>query len=182
MRHLVTLLQAKRATSRHADVRRAAGESTQLDLLVSSGIGSFLFYHSHDDPAALGPTVRDAAAISALNPASVDTLTTADDFAARIAVGVDNMFAEAVPYALPGMGVADGRSDALRMLFDPGVAGMQVNDVVVARVGAQGLSPRAVVDFENEWRGLAAEHRENVDRVQGRTVGRGAEEPPIAQF
>ncbi len=182
-RHLVTLLQAKRATSRRADVRRAAGESTQLDLLAGSGIGSFLFYHAHGDPAGLGPTIRDAAAVSALNPASVDVLSHADDFAARLAVGVDNMFAETVPYALPGMGVAGGREEALKMLFNAEAPGLRVNDVVVARVGAKGLSPRAVIDFEDEWRGLVANHRESVDRAQGRVAGRdNQQEPPLTLY
>lgn len=39
IRHLVTLLQAKKATRRIVDVRRKAGDSTQLPRLVSSGIG-----------------------------------------------------------------------------------------------------------------------------------------------
>ena len=182
VRHLVTLLQAKRATSSRSSVDRAAGEATQLELLVDSGIGSFLFYHAHGNPAGLGPTVRDATTISALNRLSVDVVSLATDLAARLAVGVDNMFAEAVPYALPGMGVAEGRKDALGMLFNPNVPGLRVNGVVVARVGAQGLSPRAVADFESDWRGLVDAHRETVERSQGLTYDRGEErEPPLAQ-
>jgi hypothetical protein len=183
LRHLVTLLQAKRASSLRTDVRRAAGDSTQLDLLVSSGIGSFLFYHAHGDPVGLGPTVRDAEAVSALNRASVDVLSHADDFAARLAVGVDNMFTESVPYALPGMGAASGRGDALKMLFNANAPGLRVNDVVVARVGEQGLSPSAIVAFEAEWRGLVSDHRESVDRAQGRTAySEDQQEPPLAQY
>lgn len=182
VRFLVTLLQAKRATSKRADVSRAAGETTQLDLLVGSGIGSFLFYHAHGDPAGLGPTIRDAAAVASLNRSAVDVLSSADDFAARIAAAVDNMFAEAVPFGLPGTGVATGRDEALRMLFNPNVPGIKVNDVVVARVGAQGLSPRSVADFENDWRERVASHRGDVERAQGITSGHGEErEPPLAQ-
>ena len=42
-RYLVTLLQAKRATSRRTSVHRTAGNSTQLDLLAGNDMGAFLF-------------------------------------------------------------------------------------------------------------------------------------------
>jgi len=182
VRHLVVLLQAKRATARRVDVRRAAGKSTQLNRLVGSGIGSFLFYHAHNEPIGLGPTVRDADGASD-NPASVDVLQPADDFAAKLAVAVDNLFARAMPYALPGMGPGRGRDDALQMLFNPSIPGLKVNDVVVGRVGDRGLSPDAIVDFENQWRGLVDKHRDAVNRAQGISpaIITANREPPLAQ-
>lgn len=183
VRHLVTLLQAKRARTRRTDVRRAAGEATQLELLAASGIGSFLFYHGHGDLAGLDPTARDANGIGVADASSVDVLSPADDLAARLAAGVDCLFSDGPPASLPGMGTAGGREDALRMLFNPDTPGLRVNDVVIARVGAQGVSPRSIADFEGEWRGLVAEHRAMVDRAQGITHGRGDEkEPPIIQM
>jgi hypothetical protein len=182
-RHLVTLLQAKKATTRMTDIRRAAGESTQLDRLVSSGIGSFLFYHAHNDPPGLGPTVKDAHAILMSNPARVDTVWGATDFAARVAAAIDRLSSHASPpYALPGFGLARGRDDALRLLFNPNVQGIKVNDVLVARVGDGGLPPQAVADFENDWRQRVDQHRGELARSRGETRWqRGQEKPPTVE-
>jgi hypothetical protein len=165
-RFLVTLLQAKRATGRFTDVRRAAGESTQIDLLVSSGIGSFLFYHQHDEPAGLGPTTRDADSTASLDLSKVDVVRGATDFAARMAVAAHLLFQHATPFTLPGLGAADGRDDALRLLFNPDIPGIKVNDVLVARIGDTTLPPQAIVAFENEWHQSVSEHRDAVTNVQ----------------
>lgn len=114
------------------------------------------------------------------DPAKVDVIKHATDFAARIAIGADNLFSQSQPYALPGLGSAPDRGGALRMLFNPNVPGMRVNDVVVARVGEHGLSPQEVVGFEREWKSLVAAHRQQLDGGRMSTSRSTDEnEPPI---
>lgn len=181
MRHLTVLLQAKRAPQRRVDVRRAARTSTQLNRLVRSGVGSYVFYHAHEDPAGLGPTLRDAGAISGSNPASVDVLSPASDFAAWIAAAADQLFVTSLAYALPGFEVRDGRDAALRMLFNPARPGMRVNDVVVARVGDDGLSPGEIAAFRSAWSRLVERHRRRVEGVGSTRRSAQDREPPLTQ-
>lgn len=178
-RYVVCLLQAKRATSRVVDVRRGAGDSTQLDRLVESGIGSYLFYHHHDDPRGLGPTVRSADSIPAADASRVNAVLGTDDLAARLAAAVHQVRRSRPE--MPGMGFADDRADAARLLFNPDVPDIVVNDVLVARVGDASREPASVVGFEDEWAAVIDEHRASLDRVRGtERHGRSDEfEPPI---
>lgn len=180
-RWVVCLLQAKRATTRFVDCRRAAGNSTQLDRLVTSGIGSFLFYHGHGNPAGLGPTVADAHRVAAADPAHFDPVEQADDFAARLATAADLVTRVSPPFALPGFGAASSRSDAARLLFNPNLPDIEVNDVVVARMGDDWLSAETSARFEEEWAAIIDEHREAVNRIRGidRFTTDEDQEPPI---
>lgn len=180
-RYLVTLLQAKRATSRRTSVHRVAGSSTQLDLLAGTDMGAFLFYHAHGDPEGLGPTTSDARSIAAANASIVNVVEDAVDFAAKTAVAAHQLFKTPVPHTMPGFGGTDRRDDALRRLFNPNVPGLRVNDVLIARVGDHRLSPRSFADFRNEWRQAVHWHRGQVD--DARSIANGTrndeQEPPI---
>jgi len=166
-RWVVCLLQAKRATTRSVDCRRAAGSATQLDRLVASGIGSFLFYHGHGDPAGLGPTVADAYSIAVSNPARVDPVTQADDFAARLAAAADLVTRASPPFALPGFGAASSRDAAARLLFNPNLPDIEVNDVLVARISEDEMKPEKAARFEQEWAIVIDEHRRAVEQMRG---------------
>lgn len=180
-RYLVTLLQAKRATSRKTSVHRIAGSSTQLNLLAGTDTGAFLFYHAHGAPDGLGPTTKDARSIAAAHATSVDVVDDAVDFAAKVAVAAHQLFRTSVAHAMPGFGGADRRNDALRQLFNPNVPDLKVNDVLIARVGDHRLAPRSVVNFKNEWRQAVHSHRRQVEDARSIANGtrRDEQEPPI---
>ncbi|MCW3847968.1 hypothetical protein OF829_12030 [Sphingomonas sp. LB-2] len=179
--YLVTLLQAKRATSRIVDVRRAAGDSTQRDRLLGSGIGSYLFYIAHDDPRHLGPTVKSAEAIG--DPQRVDTIVGASDFAARMAAAAGQLAIgkSGPPYALPGFGAASSREDAAYLLFNPNIPDIRVNNVLVARIGDITREALSIAGFESDWNEVIARHREAVEQARGETGGMGTHErePPL---
>jgi len=180
-RYLVTLLQAKRATSRRTSVHRAAGTSTQLGLLAATEMGAFLFYHAHGNPEGLGPTTSDARRIAKGDANSVDVVDEAVDFAAKTAVAAHQLFKAPTPHTIPGFGATDRRDDALRRLFDPRVPGLKVNDVLIARIGDHKLPPRAVADFKNDWRQAVDWHRGQVENARSIAEGtsQDEQEPPI---
>ncbi len=67
------------------------------------------------------------------------------------------------------------------MLFDPGRPGMRVNNVVIARVGDDGLSPRDVAAFRSEWSRLVELQRRRVEGVASTRRSAQDRELPLTQ-
>ena len=179
--YLATLVQAKRATSRKVDIRRGAGTSTQLDLLRNSGMGLYLFYICHSEPAKLPPTAKSAVLVSqetAGGSKRVDSVSLAEDFAARIACGVGATLRhpDGADKVLPELRKAATIDEALRLVFDPAIPGIRVNDVLVARIGEAAHPLADTLTFERRWR-LAVEARRMT--VQAIRTDPDEQEPPI---
>ncbi|WP_156383768.1 hypothetical protein [Methylobacterium sp. Leaf456] len=168
------LFQAKRAHERTVDVYRKAGvTSTQLEQLLLSGIGNYLFYNEFDK-ATFPPTAMSAELVDKFynKGHSVWPLFSSNGFAATIAFGL--ALGEIV-----GTVRCHSPEDALLKIYNPDIKDIDPGFPLVCVLNDREFTFDERVDIENEWRDLVNEAKEDLKNGVKPFSGRGGSIPGL---
>jgi hypothetical protein len=149
------LIQAKRAARRKVDVRRKAGDSNQLARLNDGGIGAYLFYNEFGPKGPLPITIKSAELVSKEKAWAVDSIALADEFAGWMAFGMSTA-------GVVGPQRVEDRQEALRRIFNPDRGKDRVNNLLVAVLNEDRLTPGEIRVLEREWDELVSTARQEM--------------------
>lgn len=151
------LFQAKRTHERIVNVYRKAGdESSQLEQLLVSGIGNYLFYNEFDN-AMFPPTAMSAELVDKFynKGRSVKPLFLSNGFAATIAFGL-------AQGEIVGTMRCKCPEDALLKIYDPDLKDINPGYPLVCVLNSREFTLEERVNIKQEWCDLVNEAKDDL--------------------